>query len=79
MDRPGRLSADCVGQMTDAEIRVLQMLLGNALLQVQKLVVLLDADDDPRERAKMTLKAAELAEEAIRQAKKPLRRMIRRG
>lgn len=65
--------------MPDAEIRVLQVLLNNAALQIQTLVGLLDADDDPREQAKVALKAAELAEVAISRAKRPLRRMIRRG
>lgn len=63
--------------MTHAQIRVLGVLINNAALQVQTLVGLLETDFDPKEQAKTTLKAAELAEEAIRQAKTPLRRLVR--
>lgn len=64
--------------MDNPEIRMLQALINNAALQVQILVGLLEGDADPREQAKTALKAAELAEEAIRQTKTPLRRIIRR-
>lgn len=64
--------------LTEPEIRVLQVLINAAALQVQTLVGLLDGDEDPREQAKDTLKACELAEEAIRQTKTPLRRMVRK-
>lgn len=64
--------------MNNPEIRMLQALVSNAALQVQTLVELLEGDADPREQAKMALNAAELAEEAIRRTKTPLRRLARR-
>jgi len=63
--------------MTDVEIRLLQVLLGNALLRVQELVGVLNADDDARETARGCLLAVELTEAAIRKSKTPLRRIIR--
>jgi hypothetical protein len=64
--------------VTDAEIRVLQMLIGNATLHVQTLVALIDSDTATREQARCALKACELAEAAIIKAKPYLRRMARK-
>jgi len=81
MDRPGRISTGCMGEatMTDGtEIAVLHVLISNATLQVQTLAGMLNAGTESRDQARKTLKAIELAEESIRRAKSPLRRMIRR-
>ena len=63
---------------THPQLRVLQITLSGALLRVQDLLVALDNGQDPREAARSAIKAVELAEEGIRQAKTPIRRLVRR-
>jgi hypothetical protein len=61
---------------THAEIRALQMLLGNALLQTQRLMAALaDIEYEPVAQAQKTLKAIELAGGAIDAARAPLRKI----
>lgn len=65
--------------MNHPQIRVAQVLLSAALLKIQDLLVRLDEAPGVhcKEEASCALKACELAEEAIRQVKTPLRRLVR--
>lgn len=64
--------------VSDPEIRVLQLLINTAALQVQELLILIAIGEHNKTQARATLKACELAEAAIVKAKTPLRRIIRR-
>jgi hypothetical protein len=59
-------------------LQVLRITLNGALLRVQDLLLALNNEQDPREAARSAIKAVELAEEGIRQAKTPIRSIVRR-
>jgi hypothetical protein len=59
-------------------LQVLQITLSGALMRVQDLLLAINNEQDPREAARSAIKAVELAEEGIRQAKTPIRRLVRR-